>query len=208
MILINLLPHRERARRRRRAQFVVWLALSGAFGGVLCGAVYAGYRLQVTAQQDRNHLLRAEIARLDADIQGIAALQAQIASWRAHQAALESLQGNRNLPVHLLDELVTRMPDGLYLTSLKQDGQSVLLTGVAQSQERVSELLRNLATQGHWVSDPRLVEILASTAVEPRGTSKPVSHFSLRAQLARPADRAAATPVTGTTNRTPAPGNG
>ena len=120
-------------------------------------------------------------------------MQAQIASLRARQTAVEDLQGDRNLPVHLLDELVTQLPDGVYLTSMKQEGQNVLLTGIAQSQERVSELLRNLNNNSKWLTKPELVEIVAANvALSPREQRR-VSNFSIRVSLTR----GAATPKAG-----------
>ncbi len=187
MILINLLPHREAARKRQKEQFFTQLGLSALLGGVICGAVFVWYQGQIAAQQDRNTFLQTEITRLDNEIKDIATLQAQIASLRARQTAVEDLQGDRNLPVHLLDELVTQLPDGIYLTSMKQEGQNVLLTGVAQSQERVSELLRNLSNQSVWLSKPQLVEIVASSVGGVGREQKRVSNFTMRATLARPA---------------------
>ena len=186
MILINLLPHREAARKRQKEQFFTQLGLSALLGGVICGAVFVWYQGQVATQQDRNRFLQTEITRLDGEIKDIASLQAEIASLRARQTAVEDLQADRNLPVHLLDELVTQLPDGVYLTSMKQEGLNVLLTGVAQSQERVSELLRNLSNQSKWLVKPQLVEIVAAKAGEARSDEKRVSNFTLRASLNRP----------------------
>lgn len=205
MILINLLPHREAARKRQKEQFFTQLGLSAMLGGIICGAVFVWYQGQIASQQDRNTFLQAEITRLDNEIKDIASLQAQIASLRARQTAVEDLQSDRNLPVHLLDELVTQLPDGIYLTSMKQEGQNVLLTGVAQSQERVSELLRNLANQSVWLSKPQLVEIVASTAGGAGRDQKRVSNFTMRASLARPAVDPTAAKATGTGTATVVP---
>ena len=142
MILINLLPHREATRKKQKEQFFSQLAMSALLGGIICGAVYTWYQGRIAEQQERNVFLQKEAARLDAEIKDIASLQAQIASLRARQTAVENLQADRNMPVHLLEEIVSELPDGIYLKSLKQENQSVLLTGVAQSQERVSDLLR------------------------------------------------------------------
>lgn len=204
MILINLLPHREAARKRQKEQFFTQLGLSALLGGMVCGAVFVWYQGQIASQQERNSFLQSEIARLDAEIKDIATLQSQIASLRARQRAVEDLQGNRNLPVHLLDELVTQLPDGVYLTSMRQEGANVLMNGVAQSQERVSELLRNLASQSSWVSKPQLVEIVAATAGSARD-QKRVSNFTMRATLARPAVDPTAVSATGTAAVTAAP---
>lgn len=203
MILINLLPHREAARKRQKEQFFTQLGLSALLGGIICGAVFVWYQGQIAAQQDRNTFLQTEITRLDNEIKDIASLQAQIASLRARQTAVEDLQGDRNLPVHLLDELVSQLPDGIYLTSMKQEGQNVLLTGVAQSQERVSELLRNLSNQSVWLSKPQLVEIVASSVGGAGREQKRVSNFTMRATLSRPAADPTAANATGTATVAP-----
>ncbi len=203
MILINLLPHREAARKRQKEQFFTQLGLSALLGGVICGAVFVWYQGQIASQQERNSFLQTEITRLDNEIKDIASLQAQIASLRARQTAVEDLQGDRNLPVHLLDELVAQLPDGIYLTSMKQEGQNVLLTGVAQSQERVSELLRNLSNQSVWLSKPQLVEIVASNVGGAGREQKRVSNFTMRATLSRPAVDPTAANATGTATVAP-----
>jgi type IV pilus assembly protein PilN len=168
--------------------------------------VFVWYQGQIASQQDRNTFLQAEITRLDNEIKDIASLQAQIASLRARQTAVEDLQGDRNLPVHLLDELVSQLPDGIYLTSMKQEGQNVLLTGVAQSQERVSELLRNLSNQSVWLSKPQLVEIVASNTAGAEREQKRVSNFTMRATLSRPAVDPTAANASSTASVAPAPG--
>ena len=186
MILINLLPHREIARKYRKKQFYIQLGLSVLLGLLICVAVFGWYQTQISAQRGRNALLMSEIVRLDSEIKDIATLQTQIASLRARQTAVEDLQANRNLPVHLLDELVVHLPDGVFLTSVKQENESVLLTGVSQSQERVSELLRNLSNQSVWLRKPQLVEIVASTLKAGSRDQKRVSNFTMRAILSRP----------------------
>jgi len=115
MILINLLPHREAARKRRKEQFFTHLGASALLGGLIGGAVFTWYQGQIAAQQERNQFLQSEISKLDAEIKDIASLQQQIASLRARQGAVENLQANRNLPVHLLEELVAQIPDGIFL---------------------------------------------------------------------------------------------
>lgn len=205
MILINLLPHREVARKRQKEQFLTQLGLSALLGGVVCGAVFVWYQGQIAEQQDRNRFLTTEIARLDNEIKDIASLQSQIASLRARQTAVEDLQGDRNLPVHLLDELVAQVPDGVFLASMKQENQSVLLTGTAQSQERVSELLRNLANSSPWLSKPDLVEIVAANVINASKDQRRVSNFTIRVSLVRPtpADSSAGT---ATATAAPVPG--
>lgn len=202
MILINLLPHREATRKRQKEQFFTQLGLSALLGGVICGAVFTWYQGRISEQQERNAFLVKESARLDAEIKDIASLQAEIASLRARQTAVENLQADRNMPVHLLEELVSELPDGIYLRSMKQENQSVLLTGVAQSQERVSDMLRSLSTKTSWLVKPELVEIVAANASVSNREQRRVSNFTIRATLNRPsasapkADGSSAAPQT------------
>lgn len=192
MILVNLLPHREAARKRRREVFFTTLGFAALIGLLISAAVYSWYLAQIESQRGKNTFLKTEITRLESQIKDIATLQAEIAALRARQNAVEDLQGNRNLPVHLLSELVKQLPDGVYVTSMKQDNQTVQITGVAQSNERVSELLRNLANNSPWLTKPELVEITASTvALSPRDQRR-VSNFSMRVGLARATDPKAA----------------
>jgi type IV pilus assembly protein PilN len=188
VILVNLLPHREAARKRRREAFFVALGIAALAGGLICGAVYSWYQAQISAQQAKNTFLKSEITRLESQIKEIAGLQQEIAALRARQGAVEDLQGNRNLPVYLLDELVRQLPDGVYLSTMKQENQTVMLTGVAQSNERVSELLRNLSNNSPWLTRPELIEITGkSLALSPRDQRR-VSNFSMRVSLRRATD--------------------
>ena len=190
MILINLLPHREAARKQRREFFFVTLGIAVLLGGLISGGIYSWYQTQISGQKDKNTLLKTEITKLEGQIKDIASLQQEIAALRARQNAVEELQGNRNLPVYLLTELVKQLPDGVYITSMKQDNQVVSITGVAQSNERVSELLRNLANNSPWLSRPELGEITASSiALTPRDQRR-VSNFSMRVSLKRASDPA------------------
>lgn len=185
MILINLLPHREAARKCRKDQFLVFAGLAAVLGATLSALVHTSVQAEVDAQRARNTYLQQETATLEAQIKDIAGLQAEIASLKARQAAVENLQSDRNTPVHLLDELVNKLPDGVYLVSMKQENQTVQLVGVAQSQERVSELLRNL-NGSKWLSRPELVEIVSTVqAISPREQRR-VSNFTVRAGLTRP----------------------
>lgn len=187
MILINLLPHREAAREKQKKQFFTQLVLSMLLGAAIAGGVYMWFDAQISEQQDRNDLLKKQMAILDAEIKDIAGLQAEIASLRARQTAVENLQADRNMPVHLVSEVVSRLPEGIYLRSLKQENQNVLMSGVAQSQERVSELLRNLANQPDlWLGTPELVEIVASNASVSAREQRRVSNFTVRVTLKRP----------------------
>ena len=185
MILINLLPHREAARKRRRDVFNISLGTAALIGGLIAGAIFIWYQTQISSQQGKNLMLTNEIKKLEVQIKDIASLEAEIAGLRARQQAVEDLQADRNIPVHLLTELVKQLPDGVYISSMKQESQSVTLTGVAQSNERVSELLRNLANNTPWFSKPELIEIVAgSVALSPR-EQKRVSNFTIRVRLMR-----------------------
>lgn len=188
MILINLLPHREAARKRRREVFYSALGVAALLGGLICGVVYSWYLAQIESQQGKNTFLKSEITRLEGQIKDIATLQAEIASLRARQNAVEDLQGNRNLPVYLLNELARQLPDGVYINSMKQDNQTVLIAGVAQSNERVSELLRNFSNNSPWLSKPELVEITAGTVTLSPRDQRRVSNFSMRVGLKRASD--------------------
>jgi type IV pilus assembly protein PilN len=181
VILINLLPHREEKRRRRKAGFFAGLVASAIGGAVVAGAWWFVLGQMTAAQQDRNQYLRTEITKLDAQIKDIATLRAEIEALKARQKAVEDLQTDRNVPVHLLNELVKHVPEGVYLTQIKQSGDIVAVTGVAQTNERVSELLRNTAYNASWIERPELVEIAATNAQGRR-----LFNFSMRVSLKRP----------------------
>ena len=185
MILINLLPHREMARKRARQLFNASLGMSAVLGALIAGGIYLWYQNEISTQQDRNAFLTSEIKKLDEEIKEVATLQEEIAALKARQQAVENLQADRNLPVHLLNESVMQLPDGIYLKSIKQENQNVLMTGVAQSNERVSELLRNLSRHSDWVSKPELIEIVASNLALSAREQRRVYNFTMRVQLQR-----------------------
>lgn len=192
MILINLLPHREAARKLRKDIFNISLGVSSLVGGLLAGIIFLLFQAQILGQQEKNKLLQTETKRFDEQIKDIAGLEAEITALRARQQAVEDLQADRNLPVHLLTELVKQLPDGVYIVSMRQDNQNVTLQGVAQSNERVSELLRNLGNKTPWFSKPELVEIVAgSVALTPREQRR-VANFTIRVRLTRASETAAA----------------
>ena len=192
MILINLLPHREAARKLRRERFYVSLAAAAVVGLAIAGLIYLWYDAQISAQQARNNFLVSENRRLDNQIKDIASLQDEIAALRARQQAVEGLQADRNLPVHLLNELVRILPDGMYLTAIRQQGLVVTINGVAQSNDRVSEFLKSLGNDSPWLTRPELVEIVATNvALTPRDQRR-VSNFTLRVNLRRAPEAAAA----------------
>lgn len=185
MILINLLPHREAARKRRKEQFAIYAVLAALTGAVLSALVHTSVQARIDAQRARNTYLQEETKKLELQIKDIAGLQAEIASLKARQAAVENLQADRNMPVHLMGELVAKLPDGVYLVSMRQENQMVQLAGVAQSQERVSELLRNL-NSSEWLAKPELVEIVSTVQTLSSKEQRRVSNFTVRAGLRRP----------------------
>ena len=185
MILINLLPHREAARKRRRETFQATMFASFLLGLAIAGAIYWWFQVMIADQQQKNGFLQQEIKVLEGQIKEIASIEEEIAALRARQKAVENLQADRNLPVHLLNELVTQLPDGVYITSLKQADQTISMQGMAQSNERVSEMLRNIANNTPWFSKPELVEIVANNvALTPRDQRR-VAAFNLKFQLVR-----------------------
>ncbi|MBL8326439.1 MAG: PilN domain-containing protein [Rubrivivax sp.] len=186
MILINLLPHREEKRRQRKRAFFVGLGAAAIGGLVVVGLWYSVLQQMISAQNSRNDFLKAEITRLDGQIRDIANLRAEIDALKARQAAVENLQTDRNLPVYLMDELVRQTPEGVYLTSIRQNGQLIALTGIAQSNERVSEFLRNTAYNSPWLERPELAEIKSTTVSGPNREQRRLFEFSMRVTLKRP----------------------
>ncbi|MDP3229814.1 MAG: PilN domain-containing protein [Acidovorax sp.] len=185
MILINLLPHREAARKRRKESFQATMFASFLVGLVIAGAIYWWFQMMIVGQQEKNNFLQSEIKILENQIKEIATIEDEIAALRARQKAVEDLQSDRNLPVHLLNELVKQVPDGAYVSSIKQTEQIIEMKGVAQSNERVSEMLRNLTDNTPWLSKPELVEIVASNINLTAKDQRRVSTFNLRFRLMR-----------------------
>lgn len=182
---INLLPHREAARQRRKQTFKVTLLLSLLAGVVWVVLTYLWLQYQLGQQHARNRYLQAEIALLDTQIKEITGLEGEITSLRARQKAVEDLQVDRNLPVYLLTELARQMPDGVYVSQLHQQDQVIEIRGVAQSNERVSELLRNLAGNTPWFTKPELLEIVASAVSLSAKEQRKAVSFHLRFRLVR-----------------------
>lgn len=185
MISIDLLPHRELARKKRKEQFAVQFVLALLAGLAVAGGIYTFYNAQIEGQQRRNAFIQGEIRQLDAQIRDIATLQQELNALKARQAAVESLQADRNLPVHLLEEMVAQLPEGVYLRTMRQENMAITITGVAQSQERVSELLRNLGTRSDWLTQPQLVEITAGSVALSQRDQRRVFNFSVRLTLKR-----------------------
>lgn len=199
MILINLLPHREEKRRRRKQAFFAGLGAAAVLGVVVAGAWLLALQHLTAEQQGRNAFLSAEIAKLDAQIKDIASLRSEIEALKARQRAVEDLQTNRNVPVYLLNELARQTPEGVYLKSIRQTGQVVAINGIAQTNERVSEFLRNTQHSSQWLERPELVEIkvaaqAAASSREAARDQRRLYDFSMRVSLKPlqpPADAAA-----------------
>lgn len=191
MIKINLLPHREERRKQRKIAFYRLLALSGLAGAAIALGIGGYIAAQIANQDQRNQFIQAENAKLDAQIKEIATLKQEIDALKARQHAVEDLQSDRNQPVYLMDELVKQVPEGIYLRSFKQENQRVVLNGYAQSNERVSELLRNLGNSSPWLERPDLIEIRSASVGQGRD-SKRVFDFTVNVGIKRPRDKEAA----------------
>ncbi len=193
MILINLLPHREERRQRRKAAFFAGLALAAVVGaGVV--ALWFGVLQQLTStQQARNGFLSAEIRKLEAQIKDIATLRAEIEALKARQAAVENLQLDRNVPVHILNELVRQTPEGVYFTSVRQDGQVLNINGVSQTNERMSEFLRNTGNNSAWLTKPELIEIKLANQQPGNREARRLFDFAVRISVKRQQDQLAPT---------------
>jgi len=180
MIRINLLPHREQRRQARQRQFVS-LSIGLAVLGILVVFVVHGiFVAQIENQQSRNQLLKTEIGKLDEQIKEIDKLREQTQALLARKQVVETLQSNRTEAVHLLDQMVRQLPDGIYLRSMKQVGAKVTLIGYAQSNARVSTLMRNIESSP-WITQPELVEI--KSVPSPINKDLRVSEFTLNVQV-------------------------
>jgi type IV pilus assembly protein PilN len=192
VILINLLPHREERRKRRKVAFFVGLGVAAVAGLAIVGVWYLLLQQLTTGQQERNQFLTAEIRKLEIQIKDIATLKAEIEALKARQKAVENLQTDRNIPVHVLNELVSQTPEGVYFTSIRQDGQTLIVAGIAQTNERVSELLRNTAYNAQWLTRPELVEIKVTNVQTASREQKRLFDFTMRISIKRPPEPAAA----------------
>ncbi len=176
---INLLPHREERRKRARQHFFVLAGGTAAIGALIVIAVHGFYNNQIETQNDRNTFLKNEIVKLDKDIAEIKKLRDEIQALLARKRVIETLQAGRAQTVHLLDELVKQMPEGVYLKSVRQRGLRVNLLGYAQSNARVSTLMRNIVASP-WLEQPVLVEVRSASVDKKR-----VSEFNLNLSLKR-----------------------
>ena len=180
MIRINLLPHRAEKRKRRRTQFYVLSALMVVLGGLIGFLVHSIYTGYIEHQDARNAFLKSEIAKLDQQTAEIRRLREQIEALLARKQVIEDLQSTRAESVHLFNELARGTPDGVYLKSVKQAGGRITLVGYAQSNARVSHLMRSLE-ESPFLERPSLVEAKAATVDDRR-----ISEFTLSIGIERP----------------------
>jgi type IV pilus assembly protein PilN len=177
---INLLPHREERRKRARTHFAVLAGITAVLGLAIVGAGWLFYSGRISNQEDRNRFMKSEIAKLDKEIDEIKEVKEKIEALLARKRIIETLQTDRVQTVYLMDELVRQMPEGVYLKSVKQRGQNIDLVGYAQSNARVSTLMRNIESSPH-LTNPNLVEIKAVNVGKMR-----VSEFSMKLAMKRP----------------------
>ena len=208
MIRINLLPHREQKRLARPRQFIsLSVGLSVLAVGVIA-LVHMILASHIETQDSRNRLLKTEIAKLDEQIKEIDKLREQISQVLSRKQVVETLQANRNESVHLLDQLVRQLPDGIYLKTIKQVGTKVTLIGYAQSNARVSTLMRNVQSSP-WLAQPELVEIKlvpvpGQAAQRARDAGERINEFVLNVQVKRAAPPAPSAPTPASNASAPA----
>ena len=187
MILVNLLPHRVARRQQRKQAFFAGMGIAALAGAAAVGVWWSAVDTLISSQNGRNAFLSVEIKRLDAQIADVAALKAEIEALKARQKAVEDLQADRNMPVYLLNELVKQTPEGVFLTAVKQNGQTVAISGLAQTNERISEFLRNTNTNSPWLERPSLTSIKATTAtVAGSKDQRRMFDFAMTVTLKRP----------------------
>ncbi len=192
MIRINLLPHRAEKRRAQQMQFIVFSVVSLVLGALVVGFVHVAISTQISYQERRNTYLKQEIGGLDKQIEQIKKLREQTQSLLARKNVVENLQSNRSDVVHLLDQMLRILPDGVYLKSIKQSGYKINLIGYAQSNARISTLMRSIE-DSPWLDSPTLIEI---HAVNTGGTRQ--SEFALNFNLTKltpPANPASPAPA-------------
>jgi len=183
-IRINLLPHREQKRLARQRQFYTLMISLAILGLAVIALVHGILAAQIESQESRNRVLKTEIAKLDEQIKEIDRLRDQIQAVLARKQVVETLQGNRSEAVHLLDQLVRQLPDGIYIRSVKQVGAKVTIVGYAQSNARVSTLMRNIEASP-WLSNPELVQIKLVSMPGAKDANPKVNEFTLGFQIKR-----------------------
>ena len=166
---INLLPWREQERKERKLAFFVALGVAAVAAVLVAGAGYVMFNSMISSQERRNEQLRTEIKAVDRQIEQINDLESQKQRFISRMQVIEKLQRSRSEEVHLFDEITKTMPDGTYLTSIKQNGRKLKFEGVAQSSTRVSTLMRNISAS-QWMKDPEL-EVVESKSGSTVGDS-------------------------------------
>ena len=179
MIRINLLPWREARRKAQRQHLGVLGGMVAVLGLLIVGAVHLTIAGYIAVQSDRNEFLKRENIRLDKEIEEIKKLKNEIAALLARKQIIERLQADRAQAVYLLQELVQQVPDGVYLKTIRQTGLKINMVGYAQSNARVSTLMRNFAASP-YLENPDLVEIRAVNV-----SNKRVSEFNMNVSLKR-----------------------
>lgn len=187
MIRVNLLPHREEKRKRREQQFLVLLGLCALLGIAAASAVWLYLDAQVSQQRQNVAYMKTEIAKLDKQIEEIRKIREETAALLAKKRVVESLQANRSEPVQLLDQLLRQLPEGVYLKSIKQTGTKVNIEGYAQSNARVSTLMRNLGASP-YLENPELIEIKAVPAPDKSGNRVNEFNMNIFIKRAQPED--------------------
>ena len=182
MIRINLLPHREIRRKQQQKQFFIMLGVVVAIGVAIWGGVHVTFEDQFNSQVGRNKYLQDETEKLDKQIAEIQKLKDQTAALLARKRVVETLQSTRSEVVHLMDQLVRQLPDGVFLKSIKQAGNRVTITGYTQSQARVSTLMRNLDSSPH-LERPGLIEIKSAMVANQRLNEFNMNIFVTRAAV-------------------------
>ena len=180
MARINLLPWRAERRKQRQKEFMTMLGLAAGAALLLSFLIVMYYNGQIEGQQNRNEYLRDQIKLVDEQIKEIEALDKKKANLLARKQVIEELQASRSQMVHLFDQLVRTIPEGVRLSSIAQSGQSLTLTGQAQSNARVSSYMRNLEESG-WMANPDL------SIIEAKGDDKGLPNaFTLKVKLQTP----------------------
>jgi type IV pilus assembly protein PilN len=166
---INLLPHREELRKERKLKFVVAMVSAAALSVLVTFVVYLMFNSAIDAQMARNDRLRQEIKRLDTQIEEINNLETAKQNFIARMDIIERLQRSRPEIVHVLDEIVRTLPDGVYLTGVRQSSKRLKFDGVAQSSTRVSTFMRNI-DGSDWLRNPEL-EVVQTAKGQQSGSS-------------------------------------
>ena len=182
MIRVNLLPHREEKRKRRQQQFGVLAGIAAVAGLLVAAGVWVFLDQQVSQQQANVAYMKSEIEKLDKQIEEIRKIREETAALLAKKQVVEGLQSNRSEPVQLLDQLLRQLPEGVYLKAIKQTGAKVNISGYAQSNARVSTLMRNLGASP-YLENPELVEIKAVPAPDKSGNR--VNEFNMNISIKR-----------------------